>query len=170
MFVEFIEEGGDNANKFLKFIEKPIEIKTVPTSIIDTIKKSQTPPQTPMKPNPHALYLMPVRKKGLINLSKVSVFMTPEKIKEEKKEKTGKLKKVATEYRLKKEKEEREWQQLEFENALKIQKEEKDKKAEESKKKLEKDQKAEEKKRKKEKMRKREKEKARGRKKEKIRN
>ncbi len=49
------------------------------------------------------------------------------------------LKKEATEDRLKKEKEEWEWQQLEFENALRIQKEKEDRKAEEARKKLEQD-------------------------------
>ena len=97
MFVDFIEGGGDDPKEFLKLIERPIEIKTVPTSIIDTIKKiSQTPPQTPKRPqHPSLPYLTPI-KKGPVDLSKVSVFMTPEKIEEEDRKAEEARKKIRT--------------------------------------------------------------------------
>ena len=108
-FKEFIKDSGSDPDEFLKYIEKPIEIKTVPLSIIDTIKKiSQTPPQTPKRPQHLPPPYLTLTKKGHVDLSKVSVFMTPEKIKEEEKEEMERLKKEATEDRLKKEKEEQE--------------------------------------------------------------
>ena len=85
-FIEFIEDGENSPDEFLKLLEKPVSIKATHTSISDTIKKiSQTPPGTP--PGFMSPYFTPIGKKGPIDIKQMSIFMTPEEIEKEKKKK-----------------------------------------------------------------------------------
>ena len=107
----------------MKLLKKPVEIKTVQPSIIDTIiKMSQTPLLTPIKSQTSPLFLSStiLRKKRALDINEIPVFMTPDE-------------KEAVKDMTKKEKEEQEKKYLEFENTLKKLKEEKARKKKEKK-------------------------------------